>query len=270
MPIRLAKLLSPIFLTLLTTLLTTQPTLAQDKPLKIGTKVGPAAQIFEVVKQEAAKQGLNLQIVIFNDILQPLEGLAAGDLDANFSSYQSRIDKFNAERRYKHKLVSIAKISLFPLGIYSKKIKHLDELPQGAKVGISNEPVNGGRALLLLQEQGLIKLDPAAGAEASPLDVIDNPKQIRFIELDAAQMPRSLDDTDASGVNANYAIQIGLNPVKDAIALESNSGDSPYAGTFVVREQDQHRLEWQKLLAVYRSQVVKNFILSTFKGSIIP
>lgn len=260
------KILSTIFLTIMTM----QPTLARDKPLKIGTKVGPVAQILEVVKQEAAKQGLNIQVVTFNDVRQPLSALAVGDLDVNWSSYQSRVDKFNAKRRYKHKLVSIAKTWFFRLGIYSKKVKHLDELPLGATIAIPNDPVNGGRALLLLQERGLIKLNPEAGLEASPLDIIENPKQIEFKELDMAQLPRSLDDTDASGITTNFAIDVGLNPDKDAIALESKSDDSPYVAVFVVREQDRKRDEWKQVLNVYRSQAVKDFILSTFKGAVLP
>lgn len=262
-------LITTILTTIFLAIRTTQSTLAQDKPLKVGVKVGPSTQIFEVVRQEAAKQGLNIELVLFNDVIQPLEVLTVGDIDANCFTYQTGVDKFNAKRHYKYKLVSIAKTSLFPLGIYSKKIKHLDELPQGARIGISNEPVNSGRALLLLQAHGLIKLDPAAGIEASPLDVIENPKQIRFIELDTPQMPRSLDNTNASGINANYAIEVGLSPVKDAIALESGDS-SPYVILFVVREQDKGRPEWQKLLAVYRDQAVKDFILSTFKGSVVP
>lgn len=249
-----------------------QSTFAQDRPLKIGTKVGPTAQIFEVVQQEAAKQGLNLDIVIFNDMTGPLVALALGDLDASCYTSQTRVDKVNAEG-YKHKLVTIAKTSLFPLGIYSKKIKHLRELPQNARFGLPNDPVNSGRVLLLLQEQGIIKLDPAAGLEASPMDVIENPKQIQFIELDSAQMPRSLDDTDAAGINSNYAIEAGLVPSKDALVLEAktgSSGDSPYVVVFVTREQDQHRHEWKQILDIYRGPVVTDFILSGFKGSIIP
>lgn len=260
----LTKILTAIFLAIVAI----QPVLAQNKPLKIGVSNGPMEQIFEVVKREAAKQGLNIQVVVFNDVRHPLVALATGDLDANCYTYQSRVNKFNAERHYKHKLVSIAKMIVIPLGIYSNKIKHLDDLPQGAKVGIPNDPINSDRVLLLLQAQGLIKLDRSAGATATPLDVIENPKKIRFVELDAAQMPRSLGDTDASGIISNYAIAAGLDPAKDAIVKES--ADSPYAAVFVVREQDKDRPEWQKLLAVYRSQVVKDFIVSTFKSALIP
>jgi len=242
-----------------------QPALAQDKPFKVGVTAGPHAQIFEVVKQEAARQGLAVQVIEFGDYVQPNAALAAGDLDANSYQHQPYLDSANADRGYK--LVSVAKTVIFPIGIYSKKIKDLNDLPQGARVGIPNDPTNGGRVLLLLQSLGLIKVNPSAGLKATPLDVTDNPKKIRFIELDAAQLPRSLDDTDASAVNTNFAISAGLDPAKDAIAQESP--DSPYANVLAVREQDQGRPEVQKLVAAYHSQTVKDFITTQFKGSVV-
>jgi len=242
-----------------------QPALAQDKPIKVGVTAGPHAQIFEVVKQEAARQGLDVQIVEFSDYVQPNVALAAGDLDANSYQHQPYLDSANADRGYK--LASIAKTVIFPIGIYSKKIKSLDALPQGARVGIPNDPTNGGRVLLLLQSLGLIKVNPSAGLKATPLDVTENPKKIRFIELDAAQLPRSLDDTDASAVNTNFAISAGLDPAKDAIAQESP--DSPYANVLAVRETDKDRADLQKLVAAYHSQAVKDFIAKQYKGSVI-
>ncbi|WP_459616988.1 MetQ/NlpA family ABC transporter substrate-binding protein [Bordetella sp. 2513F-2] len=242
-----------------------QPALAQDKPLKVGVTAGPHAQIFEVVKQEAARQGLQLQIVEFSDYVQPNMALAAGDLDANSYQHQPYLDNANADRGYK--LVSIAKTVIFPIGIYSKKIRQLDELKEGARIGIPNDPTNGGRALLLLQSAGLIKVSPEAGLKATPLDVTENPKKLRFIELDAAQLPRSLDDTDASAVNTNFALEAGLDPRKDAIAQEAP--DSPYANVLVVREQDKGRPELQQLARIYRSQPVKDFILGKYKGAVV-
>jgi len=242
-----------------------QPALAQDKPLKVGVTAGPHAQIFEVVKQEAARQGLQLQIVEFSDYVQPNMALAAGDLDANSYQHQPYLDNANADRGYK--LASIAKTVIFPIGIYSKKIRQLDELKEGARIGIPNDPTNGGRALLLLQSAGLIKVSPEAGLKATPLDVTENPKKLRFIELDAAQLPRSLDDTDASAVNTNFALEAGLDPRKDAIAQEAP--DSPYANVLVVREQDKDRPELQQLARIYRSQPVKDFILGKYKGAVV-
>ncbi|OWT72693.1 MULTISPECIES: MetQ/NlpA family ABC transporter substrate-binding protein [unclassified Achromobacter] len=238
---------------------------AQDKPLKIGVTAGPHAEIFEVVKQEAAKQGLNLQIIEFSDYVQPNVALAAGDLDANSYQHQPYLDNANADRGYK--LVSIAKTVIFPMGVYSKKVKSLADLKEGARVGLPNDPTNGGRALLLLQTQGLIKVDPKVGLKATPLDVVENPKKIRFIELDAAQLPRSLDDTDASVINTNFAMQAGLNPKTDSIAQEA--GDSPYANVLAVREKDKARPEFAKLVAAYHSQAVKDFIAKKYKDAVV-
>lgn len=238
---------------------------AQDKPLKVGVTAGPHAQIFEIVKQEAAKQGLQIQIIEFSDYVQPNAALAAGDLDANSYQHQPYLDNANADRGYK--LVSLAKTVIFPIGIYSKKVKSLDALKEGARIGIPNDPTNGGRALLLLQTQGLIKLRDGVGLKATPLDVAVNPKKLRFIELDAAQLPRSLDDTDASAVNTNFAMEAGLDPKKDAILQEAP--DSPYANVLVVREKDKNRPEFAKLVAAYHSQAVKDFIATKYKGAVI-
>lgn len=242
-----------------------QPALAQDKPLKVGVTAGPHAQIFDVVKAEAAKQGLNLQVIEFSDYVQPNVALAAGDLDLNSYQHQPYLDNANADRGYK--LVSIAKTVIFPIGIYSKKIKSLADLKDGARIALPNDPTNGGRALLLLQANGLIKLRPEAGLKATPIDVVENPKKLRFIELDAAQLPRSLDDTDASAVNTNFALEAGLNPTKDAIAQESP--DSPYANVLVVREKDKDRPEFAKLVSIYHSPAVKQFIETKFKGAVV-
>lgn len=141
-------------------------------------------------------------------------------------------------------------------------------MPQGAKFGIPNHPANSGRTLLLLQDRGLIKLNPASGLEATPLDVVENFKKIHFIELEDAQLARSLDDMDAAAMFSNFAARSGVDPVKDAIDRES--GNSAYAVVLVAREQDQHRPELHKLASIYRSQVTKDFILSTFKGLVIP
>ncbi|MET0185738.1 MAG: MetQ/NlpA family ABC transporter substrate-binding protein [Achromobacter sp.] len=242
-----------------------QTAVAQDKPLKIGVTAGPHAQIFEVVKQEAAKQGLALQIIEFSDYVQPNAALAGGDLDANSYQHQPYLDNANADRGYK--LESIAKTVIFPIGIYSKKIKSLDELKEGARIAIPNDPTNGGRALLLLQDKGLIKLRDGVGLKATPIDVQDNPKKIRFIELDAAQLPRSLDDTDASAVNTNFAIEAGLDPVKDAIVRESP--ESPYANVLVVRAADKDKPAFAKLVTAYHSAAVKEFIQTKYKGAVI-
>lgn len=247
-------------------ILAAQGAYAQDKPLKIGVTAGPHAEIMEVVKEQAAKQGLAIKIIEFTDYVQPNAALAAGDLDANSYQHQPYLDTANKDRGYK--IVSLGKTVIFPIGIYSKKIKSLKDLPDGGKVAIPNDPTNGGRALLLLQSQGLIKLRPESGLRATPIDVTENTKKIRFIELDAAQLPRSLDDVDAAAVNTNFALEAGLDPNRDAIAQESP--DSPYANVLAVREQDKNKPEFAALLKVYHSQPVKDFILKKYKKAVVP
>lgn len=239
--------------------------LAQDKPLKIGVTAGPHAQIFEQVKKVAEKDGLKIQIVEFSDYIQPNAALAAGDLDANSYQHKPFLDQQVKDRGYK--IVLAAYTVNFPIGIYSKKVKSLKDLKEGARFGIPNDPTNGGRVLLLLQEKGLIKLKPEAGLKATPLDVIDNPKKIKFVELEAAQLPRTLDDLDASAVNTNFALLAGLNPAKDAIALEA--AKSPYVNLLAVREQDKDKPWVAKLVKAYHSEEIRKFIETEFKGSVL-
>jgi len=244
----------------------TSAALSEDKPLKIGVTAGPHAQIFEVVKKVAEKDGLKLQMVEFSDFVQPNAALDAGDIDANSYQHQPYLDNMVKDRGYK--IVSIAQTIIFPMGIYSKKIKSLDELKSGARIALPNDPTNGGRALLLLQANGLIKLKADAGLKATPIDVIDNPKKLKLIELDAAQLARALDEVDAAAVNTSYAIPAGLVPTRDAIAIES--AKSPYANIIVVRAVDKDSPLFKKLLKAYHSDEVKAFIKKEFKDSLTP
>jgi D-methionine transport system substrate-binding protein len=241
------------------------PALAQDKPLKIGVTAGPHAQIFEQVKKVAEKDGLKIQIVEFSDYVQPNAALAAGDLDANSYQHKPYLDAQVKDRGYK--IVSVGNTVNFPIGIYSKKVKDLKDLKEGARVGIPNDPTNGGRVLLVFQDKGLIKLKPEAGLKATPLDIIENPKKIKFVEVDAAQLPRTLDDLDASAINTNYALSAGLNPGKDAISQEN--AKSPYVNLLAVREQDKDKPWVAKLVKAYHSDEIRKFIQSEFKGSVI-
>ena len=238
--------------------------LAQDKPLKIGVTAGPHAQIFEQVKKIAEKDGLKIQIVEFSDYIQPNAALAAGDLDANSYQHKPFLDQQVKDRGYK--IVNVGYTVNFPIGLYSKKVKSLAELKEGARFGIPNDPTNGGRVLLVLQDKGLIKLKPEAGLKATPLDVIENPKKLKFVELDAAQLPRSLDDLDASAVNTNYALSAGLNP-KDAIAQEA--AKSPYVNLLAVREQDKDKPWVAKLVKAYHSEEIRKYVQAEFKGAVL-
>jgi D-methionine transport system substrate-binding protein len=166
-----------------------------------------------------------------------------------------------------YQIVSVGYTVNFPIGIYSKKVKSLKDLKEGARFGIPNDPTNGGRVLLVVQELGLIKLRPGAGLKATPLDITENPKKIKFVELDAAQLPRSLDDLDASAINTNYALSAGLSPAKDAIAQESPK--SPYVNLLAVREQDKDKPWVAKLLKAYQSEEIRKFIQTEFKGAVL-
>ncbi|HEX7890985.1 MAG TPA: MetQ/NlpA family ABC transporter substrate-binding protein [Ramlibacter sp.] len=240
--------------------------LAQDKPIKIGATAGPHSQILEQVKKVAERDGLKIQIVEFTDYIQPNAALSTGDLDANSYQHKPFLDQQVKDRGYK--IVSVGYTVNFPIGIYSKKVKSLKDLKEGARFGLPNDPTNGGRVLLVLQDQGLIKLNPKAGLKATPIDVVENPKKLKFVELEAAQLPRSLDDLDAAGVNTNYAIPAGLHPGKDAIAQEN--AKSPYVNLIAVRDQDKDKPWVAKLVKAYQSEEVRKYVQTEFKGAVIP
>jgi len=236
-----------------------------DNTIKVGVTSGPHAQVMEEVKKVAAKEGLNIKIVEFSDYVQPNAALAGGDLDANSYQHQPYLDAQVKDRGYK--LVSVAQTINFPMGIYSKKISSLADLKDGARVALPNDPTNGGRAYLLLEKAHLIKLRPGAGLSATSLDVAENPKKLRFVELDAAQIPHALSDVDIAAINTNFALQAGLSPRKDAIAIDPPNG--PYTNVLVVREQDKSKPWVAELIKAYRSPQVKQFVETTFQGSVV-
>lgn len=236
-----------------------------EDTIKVGVTGGPHAQIMEVVKSVAARNGLNIKIVEFSDYVQPNAALAGGDLDANSYQHDPYLQAQVKDRGYK--LVRIADTVTYPMGIYSKKIKTLTELQPGAKIAVPNDPTNGGRALLLLQKQGLLKLRADAGLKATPLDIVDNPRKLKIVELDAAQIPRSLNDVDAAAINTNFAMEAGLKPKQDAIAIEDPKG--PYVNIIAIREADRNKPWVAKLVAAYHSPEVKQFVDSKFGGSVV-
>lgn len=242
------------------------PLLARaGETIKVGVTGGPHEQVMEVVKRVAAKNGLDIRIVEFSDYVQPNAALAGGDLDANSYQHEPYLDAQVKDRGYK--LVKLADTVTFPMGIYSKKIKTLADLKPGARIAVPNDPTNGGRALLLLQKQGLIKLRADAGLKATPIDIVDNPRKLKIIELDAAQIPRSLDDVDAAAINTNFAMQAGLKPREDAIAIEDPHG--PYVNILAIRAEDRNKPWAAKLAAAYRSREVKQYIEQKFGGAVI-
>ncbi|AOY96411.1 metal ABC transporter substrate-binding protein [Cupriavidus sp. USMAA2-4] len=243
---------------------------AQERTrIKVGVSVGNAEQTFEVVKKVAARDGLDIQVVVFSDYLQPNEALAAGDLDANAFQHKPFLDSQIKARGYK--IVPVGLTLTAPLGIYSKRYKSVDQLPAGARIGIQNDPSNGNRALLLLQKAGLLKLRPGVGengVNATPLDVVENPRKLKLIELDAAQLPRALDDLAAASINNDYAFRAGLSLQRDTIAVEDAKG--PYANLIATRAEDKDKPWVRKLVKAYQSEEVRRFIESEFKGSLVP
>ena len=233
--------------------------------IKVGVTAGPQAEVMEIAQKVAAKDGLTIQIVEFNDFIQPNVALSQGDLDANCYQHQPFLDNQIKERKYE--LTSIAQTIIIPMGIYSKKIKKLDELKPGATVAVPNDPTNGGRGLLLLEKAGLIKLNPQAGLKATPQDIVANPKNLKIKELEAAQVPRSLDDVDIAAVNANYAVVAGLSPKTDSLLLEDSK--SPYACVIAVRTKDKADPVFQKLIKAYQSPEVKVFVEKQYKGAFV-
>jgi D-methionine transport system substrate-binding protein len=241
------------------------PVLAQTQTLKIGVTPGPHAQILEAVKPIAAKKGLDIKIIEFSDYIVPNQALDAGELDANSFQNQPYLDNQKSDRGYK--LESVGLTVNFPLGIYSRKHKAWNDVPNGARIAIQNDPTNGGRSLLLLQDKGVIKLKPGVGFKPTIADIIENPKKLSFVEIDAAQTPRSLDDVDAAAVNTNYATQAGLNPDKDAILKEDPKG--PYVNLIAVRAVDKEKPWVKTLVDSYHSADVKVFIAEKFQGAVI-
>jgi len=253
------------FLSIATLALAALSAQAQDV-IKIAVTAGPHAQIAEVAKKVAERDGLKLQIVEFNDYIQPNAALDAGDVQANSYQHLPFLQSQIQARGYK--ISAVGETVTFPMGFYSKKFKSLADLSKGAKVGIQNDPSNSGRALSLLQKYGVIKLKPTAGISATVLDVIENVKGIQLVQIEAAQLPRSLDDLDASAINTNYAVQANLVPTRDAIAIED--AKSPYANLIAVRTQDLGKPWVAKLVKAFQSPEVKTFVQANFSGSMVP
>ncbi|CFE01423.1 D-methionine ABC transporter substrate-binding protein [Bordetella pertussis] len=239
---------------------------AQAEKLVVGATQVPHAEILEVVKPALAKEGVELDIKVFTDYVQPNLQLADKQLDANFFQPQPYLDTFNKDR--KTNLVSVGLVHVEPFGGYSKKIKSLAELKDGATIAIPNDPSNSGRALLLLQKQGLLKLKDPSNIVATPIDIAENPKKLKFRELEAAMLPRSFDDLDLALINTNYALEAGLVPTRDALFIEG--ADSPYANLVAARPDNKDAPAVKKLVNALHSEAVRKFIIEKYKGAVVP
>lgn len=234
--------------------------------VKVAASSTPSGEILNNLKPALAKEGVDLQIVEMSDYIKPNIALSDKEVDANLFQHKPYLDKFVADRGLK--LSAVADLYLAPLRVYSKQVKNLADLPDGAIISIPNDPTNGGRALLVLEQAGLIKLREGAGLQATARDIVENPKNIKIKEIEAPQLPRSLDDVGAAVINTNYAVQAGLKPAQDAIFSEPST--SPYVNVLVVRAGDENRPEIQKLITALKSAESKKFIETNFSGTIIP
>jgi D-methionine transport system substrate-binding protein len=235
--------------------------------LRIGVSPVPHAQVLRYVADNlAASKGLKVEVVEFTDYVQPNTALVDGSLDGNYFQTVPYLDTFKAESGAA--LEWIGPVHIEPLGVYSKKHKALADLPSGARVAVANDATNEARGLKLLQDNGLIKVKPGTEKTATIRDIAENPRGLEFVELEAAQLPRSLDDTDAAVVNGNYAIDAGLKPASDALALERTEGN-PNANGLVTRVELKDDQRVKDLLALLQSQEVKDYIKETFSGSVL-
>ncbi|MEA0553893.1 MetQ/NlpA family ABC transporter substrate-binding protein [Lysinibacillus irui] len=237
-----------------------------ENKIVVGVTSGPHEQIAEVAAKVAKEKGLEVELKSFSDYVLPNTSLAEGDLDANSYQHEPFLDTFNKD--HDTDLVPVGKTILNPMGIYSEKYKSFDDIPDGATFGLPNDPTNGARALFVLQEAGYIKLKDGADLTASIRDVEENKKNLQFIELEAAQIPKQLSEVDVAAINTNFALEAGINPKEDSILLEST--DSPYVNYIVVRAENENDPTIKKFVEAYQSEEVRQFIEEEFKGSVIP
>ncbi|MER5639847.1 MetQ/NlpA family ABC transporter substrate-binding protein [Kitasatospora sp. NPDC002227] len=239
-----------------------------NAPLTVIASPTPHAQILEYVQKNLAdKAGLKLNVKVVTDYVVPNTAVQDGSADANYFQHVPYLEDFN--KKHGTDIVSVETVHLEPLGLYSKKVKKAEELANGATVGIPNDATNEGRALKLLADNKLITLKDGVGTSATPADITANPKNLKWKELDAAQLPRSEADLDAAVINGNYALDSGLKPATDAILLEKAEGN-PYANILAVKKGKENDPRVQKLATLLHSPEVKQYITSTFQGSVIP
>lgn len=240
-----------------------------NKVIKVGASPTPHAEILAQAKAILAKQGYDLQVVEFTDYVQPNVALTDGDIDANYFQHKPYLDDYNKQNGTD--LVSMAAIHYEPLGLYPGKTKAIADLKDGAQIAVPNDTTNEARALLLLQTNGLITLKADAGFTATVNDIEKNPKNLKIVEVEAAQIPRSLQDVDMAVINGNYALSAGLE-VSSAIAKEEKDSDAAktYANIIAVRKGDETREDLKALVAALQSAEVTKYITDTYKGAVVP
>lgn len=236
----------------------------ENHTLRVAATALPQAEMLEYIKPDMQEHDIDLEIIIVEDYNVPNRALAEGEVDANFFQHQPFLESQMAQ--FKYPLVSFAKIHIEPMGLYSKKIKHLTDLPQGAKVGIPSDPSNQARALLLLESQGLLQLT-RHDMHASLLNIDHNPKELKLLEIDAPLLAHVLDDVDLAAINTNFALQAGFSPLKDALAIESS--DSPFVNILAVRAGDENREDLKILKSLLKTKNLSKYIQDKYKGAVI-
>lgn len=234
--------------------------------VNVGASPLPHAEILEVVKPLLKDEGIELNIIEFTDYVTPNLALSDKDLDANYFQHIPYLEDFSSQRNLD--LTFNAKVHIEPMGVYSIKIESLDELKEGALVAIPNDPTNGGRALLLLESAGLIKLNEGSDIDATKNDIVENPKNLDIRELEAATLPRVLEDVEIAVINTNYALEADFVPTEDALYIETS--DSPYVNVLAIRKGDEDRPELVKLAEALNSPEVKQFIEEEYEGAVVP
>lgn len=238
----------------------------QDNHIKVGAIAGTEAQVVEVAKKVAKEKfGLEVEIVSFSDYVTPNAALNDGSIDVNAFQHKPYLDAQIKDRGYK--ITAVGNTFVYPIAGYSSKIKSIDELKAGSQIAVPNDPTNLGRSLLLLQKQGLIKLKADVGLNGTVLDIVENPKQLKIVELEAAQLPRSLDDVDLAIINTTYASQINLLPTRDGLFVEDK--DSPYVNLIAAREADKESQKVKQFVQAYQSEEVYKAAQELFHGGVV-
>ncbi|SDO11314.1 D-methionine transport system substrate-binding protein [Paenibacillus sp. yr247] len=238
----------------------------KEVTLKVGASSVPHAEILNGIKAKLKTQGVNLEVIEFNDYVQPNVQVFEKQLDANFFQHQPYLDQYNADK--KQNLVKVVGVHIEPFGAYSQKVKSAAELKDGASVAIPNDPSNAGRALALLEKNGLLKLKDGVGIKGTVQDIIENKKKLQIKELDPAMLPRTIGEFDLALINTNYALQANLMPTKDALFIEDKN--SPYVNILVSRPDNKDSEAMQKLAKELNSPETKKFIEEKYKGAIVP
>jgi D-methionine transport system substrate-binding protein len=239
------------------------PSFAADKTIKVGIISGEDEDVWRVVTTEAAKKGLKIETVVFNDYTQPNEALERGEVDANAFQHQPYLD--NQIKQHGYHIVRVGYTGVWPIGLYTKKYKTVAELPKGAVIGVPNDPSNEGRALRVLQNEGVIKLKDGTGILATIADIVENPKNVEIKELDAGIVGRSIDDLDAAVVNTDWALKSGLSP-KERIAQEPIDGN-PYRNFIAVKQGNENEAWVKTLVSAYQNDTVKAEFDKVYRGT---